>query len=171
MKHHLGQYSYTVDFPPVMNGGASALATLLHRQLHQQRVSVRIITLTKAALCLGAAPPEPARLGLAGWSSSPPRLPSSYTTTTTTATAFSMHFVSSLCDEQDTNTMKHEHEHADVYVHSRKTAGGRQSLWGHSDIIVNQGRQTETIYYSLYSSLVYMGVFLADRWSAAETRT
>ncbi len=28
MKRHVGRYSFTDNFPPVMNGGASALATL-----------------------------------------------------------------------------------------------------------------------------------------------
>lgn len=131
MKHHLGQYSYTVNFPPVMNGGASALATLPvappaegERQDNYPDKGSSVPGCSPS----GASPSGACRLELVS-----SRLPS-YTTTTTTAAAaaamaFSMHFVSSLCDEQDTNTMKLEHEHADVHMHSRKTAEWRQSLW------------------------------------------
>lgn len=77
-------------------------------------MSIRIITLTKAALCLGAAPPEPARLGLAGWSASPPHLSSTTTIAANTATAFSMHFVSSL--HRETNAIKYVHEHEHIHA-------------------------------------------------------
>lgn len=47
-KHILG---YSDSFCTVMNGGARVSATQANQQLQQQRLSVRIITLTKAALC------------------------------------------------------------------------------------------------------------------------